>query len=144
MNIPQVNATATDRNREQTERICELAGWKYVWKESCDPAHSGYAYIDSGAGIPEQNIYLPNGSFTLDQVVGMLRERNCFWVAHQQRTDILARKGIAVVGGKWVRDIVSTDERGRRCHDFEDLVCDFPHSLTAAMDALIKVLEEKL
>lgn len=140
MNIPQVNALATDRNREQTKRICELRGWECGMLGSIVYGQRLHAYGigRTTAGQAE----LPNGSFALDQVVGMLEAEGCSWFPHRQ-TKELTDKGIAAIAGVWVQDVVSQDGQGRRCHNFRELVHDFPHDLTAAMDALIKVLEAK-
>lgn len=143
--IPQVNALATDRNRKQTKRICELAGYAVADLSGKRPPLSSseraYAYRDEDDG-GQATIALPNGSLTPDQVWGMLKAEGCHWAPHHQ-TKELADKGILAIAGVWVQDVVSQDDQGRRCHNFRELVHDFPHDLTAAMDALIKALEEK-
>lgn len=113
MNIPQVNAGATARNREQTKRICELAegNYKYMKNRFGEPVADSLEH--------KRIVYLPNGSLILDQVVGMLKEYGVYWDDWGEAAGWTTRDGDVYLG------------------------TELPHDLTAAMDALIKVLEEK-
>lgn len=136
--IPQVNATATDVEREKTKRICELLGLDYC-KNS--PGHSEVLKF-GGTGNLLNKVAIPNGSLTLDQCVGMLKGLG--WTWHPIHFDP-KKPEICPVGGRWVHETIYKDAEGRRRHKFRDLDINvtFPHSLSDALDALIKVLEEK-
>lgn len=122
MNIPQVNALATDRNRGQTRWICKILGWIYTFHQ----AGRWIAYKDA------QEILLPNGSFTLDQVVGMLEAEGIIWRPYLEHVEAgwyttkNDRGGLGLLYGEC---LIGTDR---------------PHDLTAAMDARIKALEARL
>lgn len=115
MNIPQVNATVTDRNREQTRRICELRGW--VTDKEATPL------CEFWQDSPAAKKTFPNGSFTLCQVVGMLEAEDAYWL-WEYMTPPRHPTGYMRAG----KCLAATEN---------------PHDLTAALDALIKVLEEK-
>lgn len=131
MTIPQVNAGATDRNREQSEWIVKKLGYKYLphkaWVMARSYLHEDGAPPHAKAVWPPEsseerdNIFLPNGSFTLCQVVGMLYAQGCYWDGD------CANAG----NGYWMLEYNSISDE-----------CS-PHDLAAAMDALIKVLETK-
>jgi hypothetical protein len=140
--IPQVNQGVTDRNREQSKKICELAGKRYhsylkgCWTVGFDrlPIHAcdaGADYRNCATNRQGNVPHLPSGSFTLDQVVGMLWEHDCYLEAYTDASNTEQHK--------WVRDIEGRE--GDEWIECVDRIC--PHDLTAAMDALIKVLEEK-
>ena len=126
MTIPQVNAGATDRNREQTKRIVELLGTPVF-------PDGGKVYLEDIK--TDRDILLPNGSFTLDQVVGMLEREHVYFERHHQGQSSSTVEG-------WY--FAQWGEPGTA--DYEKLLTkttDDPHDLTAAMNALIKVLETK-
>lgn len=102
----------------QTKRICGLVG--YYVKRIGDGSYLAFCEHTN-----RTSVYLPNGSFTLDQVVGMLKEEKAEWCYRSHGT------------GAWH---IVTEERMQRID--ENRRCR-PHDLTAAMDALIKVLETK-
>ena len=118
MTIPQVNALATDRNRKQTKRICELKGYTYYPHDELDVQYrrDGSAIAWKSAGDSER---LPNGSLAPCQVWGMLAAEGANFRMEQDSKHAYWRHP------SWV---------------FDD---SHPHDLTAAMDALIKVLETK-
>lgn len=131
MNIPQVNAGATDRNRDQTKRICELK--ELLYRQHEDGIHKWTTISRKVDGGWEIIAELPNGSFTLCQVVGMLKAEGIEWrlwpifATHYRRVDH------------------RTWGWGRPIRDGSEVLIETgePYDLTAAMDARIKVLEEK-
>ena len=123
MSIPRVNAGVTDRNREQTKRICELKGWKYDTTERYEHPKN---WACAALGDWDDWRDLPEGSFTLDQVVQMLKEKDVIYATHIWR--FLDCSGWGLLAG-CVCKVLS--------HNVVN-----PHDLTDAMDALIK-LEEK-
>lgn len=130
--IPQVNAGATDRNREQTKRICELKGYAYYPAHELDVEYRQDTTALAWKG-PGDNRRLPNGSLTLCQVVGMLQEYMDAGLVRFEED----------FGGKWrIAVFGPCDERGVQ-EILGEYLSDDPHSLTARMDALIKVLETK-
>lgn len=136
MNIPQVNAAATDRNREQTKRICELAGWTIDAETFRGPVVVGdpaKMLNEKGERISQVE-NLPNGSFTLCQVVGMLERKHVYFERHHQ-----VQSSSTVEG--WY--FAQWGEPGKADREMLLLKIGDPHDLTDAMDALIKVLEAK-
>ena len=129
MNIPQVNAGATDHNRKQMKRICGLVGWSYGWQYSLD---SYFANPPEDAPL----VKLPNGSFTLDQVVGMLEGEGVAWRLWHIFATQYRRVDHRTWG--WGRPTPSPRDGSEVLIETDD-----PYDLTAAMDALIKVLETK-
>lgn len=130
MNIPQVNAGATNRNRDQTRRICELLGYGYT--KDVPQKSNSRIYVTGATSSGPFFVRLSSGSFTLDQVVEMLGE-------FVDEDVVEFEEGFS----EWRWVVKSpTDERGVQCVLGEYKSRD-PHDLTAAMDALIKVLEEK-
>ncbi len=117
MNIPQVNAQVTDVEKEKTKWVCELLGETYMEDVSTDA--NGRSENDCWILGGEE---LHNGSLTLDQCVGMLKELGCKW-----------KSGIDEGWDGWYSHHGEGMFIGG-CH---------PYDLTAALDALIKVLEEK-
>ena len=126
--IPQVNAGATRRNWEQSRRICKLLRYAYYPHIELD-----IEYQRDGSAIAwksvEDNERLPNGSLAPCQVWGMLEAEGVTW-------------------GYWTTscDEPHEDVWGWFIHgDEAELLVETkkPHDLTAAMDALIKVLETK-
>lgn len=131
MNIPSVNATITDIEREKTKRVCELLGWGYETEKVSDE-HPKLRYacgVIIGYAMPDDDlgIMLPNGSLTLDQCVGMLEDLN-----------------VEYCGTGWAYTSYTTELLEKRSDGtaYIDKYCE-PHNLTTALNALIKVLEEK-
>ncbi len=121
MNIPQINAGVTERNREQTKRICELLGYEY---KDTPVGCPDVLTENATATHPKKKgfVLLEKRSFTLDQVVEMLEAESVVW---ENKND----HGWVV----WLPN-----------ENYKVVLGDSnPHDLTAAMDALIKVLEEK-
>lgn len=115
-----INATATDYNREQTEKICEINGWKYLQDRNSPYACDKIAFHQDLPNSIPQVTELPNGSFTLCRVVGMLKERGVVW-----SPTLYIIHGYYLPG--WCKDgkvIIRTRN---------------PHDLTAAMKALIRI-----
>jgi hypothetical protein len=121
--IPQVNQGVTDENREQSRRICELHGLLYkqisgaggrIETSVCYKAEGKYLIC----------VDLPNGSFTLCQAWEMLKVRGVEWSEYYDDPN-----GPEIAQGWHVPGTVVSAED--------------PVDLTAAMDALIKLLEEK-
>lgn len=129
MNIPQVNATATDRNREQTKRIVKLLDLTYRKHE--DGIHHWWTVsrFNEKDGLVIL-VELPNGSFTLDQVVGMLDKLDVALFAFDDEYD--------EEPAGWY-----TDKGGGKEPRLIQKASVETFDLTAAMAALIKVLEEK-
>lgn len=129
MTIPQVNAGATDRNRKQTLRICELKGWTIDAVTFRGPVVIGpqaKELNERGERIaPVEDLH--NGSFTLCVVVGMFKERG--WQFHPR--DVVNRKG-----GYWMR------RRADMVWEDMGYIKDV-HSLTENMDSFIRMLETK-
>lgn len=128
MNIPQVNVLATDRNREQTKRICDLVGADYH-------NSGGPQFIEARWFAPDKTYHyaqLPNGSFTLDQVVGMSEVEG----ARYRSSDYYNEHNAWFTVGKDLDSGVLLWG-----HALSEACA--PHDITAAMDALIKVLEAK-
>jgi hypothetical protein len=123
--MPIVNANVTNRNREQARRICELIDRGYLPQD-------GLHHEAVACGLPGtySGVGLPNGSFTLDQVVGMLEAEGWVWFWQDRPFP-----DSGWINTKKLSTIIKTpltDENAYRAPD-----------LTAAMDALIKVLEAK-
>lgn len=137
MTIPQVNAGATDRNRKQTKWLVEHYGWEYHYNEpsKVHPPTTLPAYACRGEiGVDFQDARLPNGSLAPDQVWELLKTEGVEW--QQEMTAGQTMTVHPSVAGWW---LYTYNRSNRRC-----LVEVYdPHNLTAAMDALIKVLETK-
>jgi hypothetical protein len=114
MNIPEVNAGVTDRNRAQTSRLRKLLGYEWVVSRLRDDV-----VVTNNKIGARHDVRLCHGSFALDQVVGMLKAEGARFRIEQYSKHAYWWHAL------WVFD----DSR--------------PHDLTAAMDALIKVLETK-
>ena len=128
MSIPQINEGVTNHNRKQSQRICELKGYAYYPEAELDVEYrrgDGSAIAWRGVG---KQCRLPNGSLPLCVVVGMLEAEGIIYCESR----CWRFKGCC----GW-----NTPE-GCPCkllsHEYANA-----HDLTAAMDALIKVLEKK-
>ncbi len=126
MDIPKVNAGATDRNRAQTKRICKLTGWGY--SPNYSPRPHAWRFQGWNKMLAPRKIDLPNGSLTLCQVVEMLSDLKVgYWGGDRDYS------------GRWEREEAKFEDTS------EEVILESgdPHDLTDAMDALIKLLEKK-
>lgn len=141
MSLSRVNADVTPYNREQTKQICGLKRWGY--NPNYSPRPHAFELQGWDKTSPPKTVDLPNGSFSLDQVVGMLEAEGA---------ELCVSPSTGLGRWFWIDAIPQTKPCGGS-------MCDQPccgHSdirlskeahklfdLTAAMDALIEVLEAK-
>jgi len=135
MNIPQVNANVTDVEREKTKRVCELLGWRIEiagedFGVAVNPKWTGREKFGKGAELFHR-------SLTLDQTVGMLQSDAKF-------LGDINEDNCELPNGWYVYTTAMEENKHEVTFIGKNLSqTDDPHDLTAALDALIKVLEEK-
>lgn len=124
----KVNVDVTDLNRQQTLRILVLT-------QGLPEEVAAKAKQVTTVNVMGEEITLPNGSFTLCQLVRRLNKANCHWHAC---CACCPSKGLWFWHEEWV------DETGRKNSRLHSLSKDCsPHDLSAAMKALITIEERK-
>jgi len=123
MIIPPVNAGITDRNREQTKKLCLML--EYEWwalRRPTDLKAEKWQIQKDGKTVfnPE------NGSLTLDQAVAMLTGEGWKYIGSSDQSD----EG-------WYSPV---NQSLKKSTHFPDVSGD-AHDLTAALDALIAALK---
>lgn len=123
--LEHVNAGATDLDRHLTIRILVLT------QGLPEDVAAKARRIDTVREMGEE-YKLPNGSFTLCQLVRRLRKANCFWHAFEA----------GYSGGQWFWHEEWEDEMGRKNRRLHRLVKDVnAHDLTGAAKAYVAYLE---